>query len=316
MFSRILGTGSYLPEKVVTNADLEKMVDTTDEWIVERTGIRERRVVPPGQTTSDLALHACQAALDAAGESAQCVDMIIVATCTPDKLFPSTACFLQHKLGIKNCPAFDLNSACSGFSYALSVADQYIKSGFAQYILVVGAECYSRIMDWTDRSTCVLFGDGAGAILLGRGHEAGVYSTDIHADGAYTEFLQSPLPYPNLDEGSAIHMNGREVFKRAVATLESTVDATLAANDMKPEDIDWLVPHQANMRIISAVAKKLNMCMDKVIVTIEKQGNTSAASIPLALDTGIKQGKIKRGDVCLLESFGAGFTWGSAVIRY
>lgn len=316
MYSQILGTGSALPDKVLTNADLEKMVDTSDEWIRERTGIKERRVVAAGQTTSDLALIAANKAIAAAGIAANTIDMIIVATCTPDKFFPSTACILQHKLGLKDFAAFDINAVCSGFSYALTVADQHIKTGFAKTILVVGAESLSRIIDWTDRSTCVLFGDGAGAIILTASDEPGIYSTHLHADGAYGPCLQAPLPYADIDEEASVHMNGREVFKKAVTELEGMVEETLSANNMSADQIDWLIPHQANLRIINSVAKKLSMPMDKVIVTVDVHGNTSAASIPLALDAGIQAGKIKRGDTLLLESFGAGFTWGSAIVRY
>ncbi len=320
-YSRISGTGSYLPEKVVTNADLEKMVETTDQWIAERTGIRKRHVAAEGETTCDLAERAARNALAAAGVDPARIDLIIVATTTPDKVFPSTACLLQQRLDIHGCPAFDIQAVCSGFVYALSVADQFIRNGSAKCALIVGADTLSRIIDWTDRSTCVLFGDGAGAVVLEAADEPGILSTHLHADGRYQELLMVPegisQGYDKVKAGEAyIHMQGREVFKVAVNTLEQIVDETLAANGIAKEDIDWLVPHQANIRIISATAKKLRMPMERVVVTVDEHGNTSAASIPLALDVAVRDGRIKRGDTLLLEAFGGGFTWGSVLLKY
>ena len=320
-YSRISGTGSYLPEKVVTNADLEKMVETTDQWIAERTGIRKRHVAAEGETTCDLAERAARNALAAAGVDPARIDLIIVATTTPDKVFPSAACLLQQRLDIHGCPAFDIQAVCSGFVYALSVADQFIRNGSAKCALIVGADTLSRIIDWTDRSTCVLFGDGAGAVVLEAADEPGILSTHLHADGRYQELLMVPegisQGYDKVKAGEAyIHMQGREVFKVAVNTLEQIVDETLAANGIAKEDIDWLVPHQANIRIISATAKKLRMPMERVVVTVDEHGNTSAASIPLALDVAVRDGRIKRGDTLLLEAFGGGFTWGSVLLKY
>lgn len=321
MYSRITGTGSYLPEKVLTNQDLEKIVDTTDQWIVERTGIRQRHVVEM-ESSSDMAEHAARRALEAAGRNPEDVDLIVVGTSTPDLLFPSTACLLQGALGIRNGgPAFDVQAACSGFVYALSVADKFIRSGSSKCALVVGAEAMSKILDWTDRGTCVLFGDGAGAVVLEASEAAGVLSTHIHADGAYEHLLNvSAGVSRNFEilkaEGAFLQMRGNEVFRMAVNTLGRIVDETLDANQMTKADVDWLVPHQANIRIIQATAKKLDMSMDNVVVTVDRQGNTSAASIPLALDTAVRDGRIKRGEVLLLEAFGGGFTWGSALVKF
>ncbi|MFQ5488128.1 MAG: beta-ketoacyl-ACP synthase III [Gammaproteobacteria bacterium] len=320
-YARITGTGSYLPEKVLTNADLEKMVETTDQWIAERTGIRRRHVAAEGETTCDLAERAARHALDAAGIDPVHIDLIIVATTTPDKVFPSAACLLQQRLGIHGCPAFDIQAVCSGFVYALSVADQFIRNGSAKCALIVGADTLSRIMDWTDRSTCVLFGDGAGAVILEASDEAGILSSHLHADGRYQELLMVPegisQGYDKVKAGEAyIHMEGREVFKVAVNTLEQIVDETLAANGIGKGDIDWLVPHQANIRIISATARKLKIPMERVVVTVGEHGNTSAASIPLALDVAVRDGRIQRGETLLLEAFGGGFTWGSVLLKF
>ncbi|MDN6320089.1 MAG: ketoacyl-ACP synthase III [Marinobacter sp.] len=320
-FARIAGTGSYLPENIVTNKDLEQMVDTTDEWIRERTGIEQRHIAVKGQTTVDLAEKAALNAIEAAGIEASEIDLIVFATSTPDKIFPSSACILQARLGIHGCPAFDIQAVCSGFVYALSVADKFIKTGASKKALVIGAEVFSRIINWTDRGTCVLFGDGAGAVILEASEETGVLSTHIHADGQYEELLHVPCGiadgFDRVKAGEAfVEMRGNEVFKVAVNTLGKIVDETLKANQMKKSEIDWLVPHQANLRIISATAKKLNMPLDQVVVTVNKHGNTSAASIPLALDVAVRDGRIQRNDVVLLEAFGGGFTWGSALLRY
>ena len=322
VFSRIAGTGSYLPDKVLSNAELEKMVETSDEWIVSRSGIRERRVAADGQTTSDLALEAAKRALDAAGMRADEIELIIVGTTTPDIIFPSTACLLQQKLGISGCGAFDVNAACSGFIFALSIADQFIRGGSVRNVLVVGSETLTRLVDWTDRATCVLFGDGAGAVVLKADAETGILSTHLHSDGGKRDLLICPVgpsqgfepDQPNA--GVKIHMAGSEVFKHAVKALDSVVDETLAANGLAKSDLDWLIPHQANLRIIEATAKRLEMSMDQVIVTVHKTGNTSSGSVPLALDEAVRSGKIQRGQLLLLEAFGGGFTWGSALLRY
>jgi 3-oxoacyl-[acyl-carrier-protein] synthase-3 len=314
-YSRIAGTGSYLPEKILTNADLEHMVDTTDEWIFTRTGIRERHIIADNQLTSDLALNAAKNAIESAGIQASDIDLIIVATTTPDKIFPSTACILQHKLGISGCAAFDIQAVCSGFVYALSTADNFIKSGAAKCALVIGAEAFSRITDWTDRSNCILWGDGAGAVILQASEEQGIISTHLHADGQYSNMLHVPRNH-DLTNPDTILMEGNAVFKMAVNTLDAIVDETLSAHGMQKSDIDWLVPHQANIRILQATAKKLDMSMDRVVVTVDKHGNTSAASIPLALDVAVRDGRIKRGEIILMEAFGGGFTWGSALIKF
>jgi 3-oxoacyl-[acyl-carrier-protein] synthase-3 len=313
IFSRIAGTGSYLPSKVLTNADLEHMVDTTDEWIFTRTGIRERHIAADGEFTSDLALEAAKNAIASAGVSAGDIDLIIVATTTPDKVFPSVATMVQKKLDIAGCPAFDMQAVCSGFVYALATADNFIKAGGVKCALVIGAESFSRITDYTDRGNCILWGDGAGAVILQASTEQGVISTHLHADGRYENMLHVPR---NKDKPDTVVMEGNSVFKMAVNTLDQIVDETLAANQMQKSDIDWLVPHQANIRILQATAKKLDMSMDRVVVTVDKHGNTSAASIPLALDTAVRDGRIKRGDIILMEAFGGGFTWGSALIKY
>jgi len=314
--SRISGTGSYLPQKILTNADLEKMVDTTDEWIVARTGIRERHIAADGEFTSDLALHASLSAIESAGIAKADIDLIIVATTTPDRIFPSTACLLQSKLGISGCPAFDVQAVCSGFVYALTTADQFIRSGAAKCALVVGAETISRITDWNDRSNCILWGDGAGAVILQAGEAPGIISTHLHADGSYAELLSVSGGVSRQDSKPTIQMEGNAVFKMAVNTLDAIVDETLGANGMEKAHVDWLVPHQANIRIIQATAKKLGMDMDHVVVTVDKHGNTSAASIPLALDVAVRDGRIRRGETLLMEAFGGGFTWGSVLVKY
>lgn len=311
--------GSYLPEKVLTNADLEKMVDTTDAWITERTGIKKRHIAADDQSASDLGFEAAKKAIANSGIEASDIDMIIVGTATPDKMFPSVACYIGHALGIGGVPAFDITTACPGFVYGLSIADQFIKTGHRKNVLVVGTEVLSRLVNWDDRSTCVIFGDGAGAAVVTSSEEPGILSTHIHADGGYGDLLYcnnglrgqlGEFPEPQ------IVMRGNEVFKVAVKTLSQIVDETLEANNMQKEDIDWLIPHQANIRIIQATAKKLGASMDKVVVAVDRHGNTSSASIPLAMCEAIEDGRIKRGDVCLLESFGGGFTWGSALIKY
>jgi 3-oxoacyl-[acyl-carrier-protein] synthase-3 len=323
IYARITGTGSYLPEKVLTNKDLESMVETSDQWIRERTGIVKRHIAVDGQTTCDLAEQAARRALDAAGRKPAEVDLIVLATTTPDKIFPSTACLLQQRLDIHGCPAFDIQAVCTGFVYALSVAEKFIKTGAARCALVLGAETFSRVVDWTDRTTCVLFGDGAGAVVVEASEEPGILSCHLHADGAYENLLHTPggvsRGYDMVDAGGDprfTQMKGNEVFKMAVNTLGRIVDETLSANDMKKADVDWLVPHQANIRIINATARKLSMSMDKVVVTVDQHGNTSAASVPLALDTAVRDGRIQRGEVVLLEAFGGGFTWGSVLLRY
>jgi 3-oxoacyl-[acyl-carrier-protein] synthase-3 len=320
-YSRIIGTGGYLPENILSNADLERMVDTSDQWITERTGIRKRHLAAPQETTCDLAEVAARRAIEAAGIAAQDIDLIIVATTTPDRVFPSTACLLQQRLGIHGCAAFDVQAVCTGFVYALGIADQFVRNGTARNVLVVGAETLSRIVDWNDRSTCVLFGDGAGAVILQATDEPGILSTHLHADGKYENLLTVNAGvsqgYDRLQEGRAyMHMQGNEVFKMAVNTLGQIVDETLAANKLKKSDIDWLVPHQANIRIINATARKLKMSLERVVVTVHEHGNTSAASVPLALDVAVRDGRIRRGDMLLLEAFGGGFTWGSALVRY
>ncbi len=319
-FSKIIGTGGYLPETIRTNEEISQHVDTSDSWIYERTGIRSRRIAAENETSASMAEIAARQAIDAAQIEAGEIDLIIVATGTPDRVYPSTACLLQQRLDIQNCVSFDIQAACSGAIFALSIADQYIKNGAADKILVVGSEICSRLVDWSDRGTCILFGDGAGAILLDSADEPGILSTHIHSDGEYEDLLYCPNPQvatkANKDEAGFINMRGNEVFKMAVNTLGRIVDETLAANGMEKTDIDWLVPHQANTRIIAATARKLKMSMNQVIVTLENQGNTSSASVLLALNEGVRDGRIQRGQVVLLEAFGAGFTWGSALIKY
>lgn len=320
IYSRIIGTGGYLPEKVLTNADLEHMVETSDEWIVTRTGIRERHIAAEGETTCDMAEQAARAAMQSAGVSHSEIDLIIVATTTPDLIFPSTACLLQERLGIHGSPAFDVQAVCTGFVYALTVADNFIRSGSTKKALVVGAETLSRIVDWTDRGTCVLFGDGAGAVVLEAADEPGIISTHIHSDGQFKNLLQVPTGvssnYQDVIEGNTyIEMKGNEVFRMAVNTLGRIVDETLSHNNLQKSDIDWLVPHQANIRIINATAKKLGMSLDNVVVTVDRHGNTSAASVPLALDEAVRDGRIKAGETVMLEAFGGGFTWGAVLLK-
>ncbi len=316
-YSRIISTGSYLPERVMTNHDLEKIVETSHDWIVERTGIHSRHIASDDETSSSMGCKAAELALERAGLKADDIDLILVATTTPDKTFPSTACLLQQRLGTRNQPAMDISAACAGFVYGLSVADQYIKTGQAKHVLVVGTETMSRITNWEDRTTCILFADGAGAAIVGPSDEAGILSTHIHADGHYQNLLHCPSPNDPKHEGPCLmQMSGNEVFKLAVNTLSKIVDETLTNNQLEKTDIDWLIPHQANIRIIQAMAKKLNMTLEQVVVTVQEHGNTSAASIPLALDQAVTDGRIQRGQTLLLESFGAGFAWGSALIRY
>jgi len=317
-YSRISGTGGYLPAKVLTNKDLEDIVDTSDGWIYERTGIEKRHIVENHEYCSDLAVAAAQRAMDAAGVGPGDIDLIVLATTTPDQIFPSTACEVQQKLGIRGCPAFDVQAVCTGFVYALGVADKFIRTGSARCALVVGAETFTRILDWQDRATCILFGDGAGAAVIEAADEPGIISTHLHADGAYKDLLQVPR---GIGSGACngdpyVEMRGNEVFKMAVTSLSRIVEETLRANGMQKSDIDWLIPHQANTRIIQATARKLDLSMDKVIVTVREHGNTSAASVPLALDTAVRDGRIRRGDTVLLEAFGGGFTWGSVLVRY
>jgi 3-oxoacyl-[acyl-carrier-protein] synthase-3 len=317
-YSRIIGTGGYLPGKVLTNQDLERLVDTTDEWIFTRTGIRQRHIAADDEKTSDLALHASRRAMAAAGIGPADLDLIVVATTTPDMVFPSTACILQSKLGAKNCPAFDVQAVCSGFIYGLATADQFMRSGRFRHALVVGAEIYSRILDWKDRATCVLFGDGAGAAVLRSSGSAGILSSHLHADGAYAELLSVPgtVCGGQVSGRPLVQMDGSGVFKFAVKALDEIVEETLAANGLQKADIDWLIPHQANIRIIQASAKKLGMSMEKVVVTVDRHANTSAASIPLALDEAVRDGRIRSGQHVLLEGVGGGFTWGSVLVRW
>jgi 3-oxoacyl-[acyl-carrier-protein] synthase-3 len=317
-YSRIVGTGSYLPDKVITNRDLELAVDTTDEWIYTRTGIRQRHVAADDQKASDLALEASRRALEAAGISAADLDLIVVATTTPDMVFPSTACLLQAKLGARNCPAFDVQAVCSGFVYGLTTADQFLRSGAYRNALVVGAEIYSRILDWSDRATCVLFGDGAGAVVLRGDSSPGILSSHLHADGSYSNLLSVPgtVSGGKVSGRPLLQMDGSGVFKFAVKALDDLVEEALMANQLQKTDIDWLVPHQANIRIIQASAKKLGISMEKVVVTVDRHANTSAASIPLALDEAARDGRIRQGQLVLLEAVGGGFTWGAALVKW
>ncbi len=320
-YSRITGTGSYLPEKILTNKDLEKIMDTTDAWIRERTGICKRHIAAGDETACDLAEIAASRAMEAAGKTPRQVDLIVLATTTPDRIFPSTACLLQQRLDIHGTAAFDVQAVCTGFIYALSIADKFIRTGSAHCALVVGTETLSRIVDWNDRNTSILFGDGAGAVILEVSDEPGIMSTHLHADGSYEHMLTVPAGissgFDQVQAGHAyIQMQGNEVFKMAVNTLGRIVDETLAANNMEKSEIDWLIPHQANIRIIQATARKLKMPMDQVVVTVDEHGNTSAASVPLALDTAVRDGRIKRGEILLMEAFGGGFTWGSALLKY
>jgi 3-oxoacyl-[acyl-carrier-protein] synthase-3 len=318
MNSRIIGTGSYLPEKILTNADLEKIVDTSDEWIRSRTGIRSRHIAADGELTSDLALPAAQKALQSAGVAAGDIDMIIVATTTPDMIFPSTACILQSRLGIAGCPAFDLQAVCSGFVYALGTADLFIRAGQAKKVLVVGAEVYSRILDWNDRGTCVLFGDGAGAVVLAASNTPGILATRLHADGSYKDHLSVP---GSVCGGKVwgrpfVHMDGGSVFRFAVRVFEEVAHEVLDQAGLKVSDLDWFLPHQANIRIMEATARRLGLPVEKVIATVDHHGNTSAASIPLALDEAVRDGRIHPGQTLLLEGVGGGFTWGAVLLRW
>ena len=320
--ARIAGTGSYLPEKILTNADLEKIVETSDQWIRERTGIQQRHIAAEGQTTVDLAEQAALRAMEAAGVTAADLDLIVMGTTTPDIVFPSSACLLQARIGANGCPAFDVNAACSGFIFALATADKFIRSGAAKTVLVVGAETLTRMLDWSDRNTCVLFGDGAGAVVLKADAETGILSTHLHADGGKKELLYNPVGVSSgfkeneKNAGLRVLMAGSDVFKYAVKALDSVVDEALEANGIDKSQLDWLIPHQANLRIIEATAKRLAMPMDRVVLTVHKHGNTSAASVPLALDEAVRSGKLQRGQLVLLEAFGGGFTWGSALMRY
>lgn len=317
-YAKVIGTGGYLPAEIKSNEDISKLVDTSDSWIFERTGIKNRRIAAADETTSSMAEIAARQAIEMADIAPNEIDLIVVATGTPENVYPGAACMLQYRLGIKNGVAFDIQAACSGSVFGLDIANQYIKSGAAKTVLIVGTEINSRITDWTDRGTCILFGDGAGAILLQASEEAGVLSTHIHSDGRFENLLSCPNPQAQgkVDTVGYISMKGNEVFKVAVNTLGRIVDETLAANNMEKTDIDWLVPHQANIRIIAGTAKKLKMSMDQVVVTLEEQGNTSSASVLLAFNEAVRDGRIQRGQIVLLEAFGAGFTWGSALIKY
>jgi 3-oxoacyl-[acyl-carrier-protein] synthase-3 len=318
IYSRIIGTGSYLPEKILTNRDLEKLVDTSDEWIYSRTGIRQRHVAADNESASDLALVASRRAIDAAGVTPQEIDLIIVATTTADMVFPSTACLLQAKLGIKNCPAFDMQAVCSGFVYALSTADQLMKSGQYRNVLVVGAEVYSRILDWNDRATCVLFGDGAGAVVLTKSDRPGILASRLHADGSYAHILSVPggVSRGEIAGRPLLQMEGNAVYKFAVKVLSEVAEETLEAAGLAKSDVDWLIPHQANVRIIQSTAKKLGLGMERVVVTVERHANTSAASVPLALDEAVRDGRVRAGQHVLLEGVGGGFTWGAVLVRW
>ena len=319
-YSRIVGTGRYLPEKVMTNFDLEKIVDTTDEWIKTRTGVERRHVVEPDQTTSDMCVEAAKKAIAAAGVKVEDIDLVITGTTTPDLIFPNISTIIQHRLGIPACTAFSLEAACTGFIYALTTADKFIKTGDAKCALVMGAECITKLIDWSDRNTCVLFGDGAGAAIVVPSDEPGIISTALGADGQYKELLYYPvgqssdLAKAGTKEANII-MQGNEVFKVAVKTLGAIAQEALDKAGVTKEELDWLVPHQANIRIIQAMAKRLNMPTEKVILTVQDHGNTSAASVPMALDVGIRDGRIKKGQLVLMEAFGGGFTWGSVLMR-
>ena len=322
-YARITGTGSYLPPRRLSNADMAALLAergqvTSDEWIVERTGIRARHFVDDGVNSSDLALHAARAALQAAGRSAEDVDLIIVATSTPDMVFPSTACILQQKLGVHGCPAFDLQAVCSGFVYALTVADSMVKSGSASCALVVGAEVFSRILDFNDRTTCVLFGDGAGAVVLEASAEPGILATELHADGRQVGILCVPgtVAGGQVLGDPLLKMDGQAVFKLAVGVLDSAARAVLEKAGRSAADLDWLIPHQANIRIMQGTAKKLKLPLDKLIATVDEHGNTSAASVPLALDVAVRSGRVQRGNTVLLEGVGGGFTWGAVLLDF
>ncbi len=316
MYSKILGTGSYLPAQVRTNADLEKMVDTSDEWIVTRTGIHERRIANEDENVSVMSFHAAQKALEMAQVEASEIGLIIVATTSATHAFPSAACQVQQMLGIHDCAAFDVAAACAGFTYAISIADQFVKTGMTKKALVIGADALSKTLDPEDRGTIILFGDAAGAVVVGESNEPGIISTHLHADGRYGDLLALPNRSRCSDDPAYLTMTGNEVFKVAVRELAHIVDETLAASGIAKAELDWLVPHQANLRIIAATAKKLDMTMDKVVITLDRHGNTSAASVPTALDEAVRDGRIQRGQLVLLEAFGGGFTWGSALVRF
>ncbi|MFN8770851.1 MAG: beta-ketoacyl-ACP synthase III [Neisseriaceae bacterium] len=317
-YSKIIATGSYLPKKILSNYDLEKMIDTTDEWILSRTGIKERRIVDDTELASDMGYNAAVDAIKSNNIDKSCIDMIIVATFTPDKIFPSNACLIQHRLGLKEIPAFDLNAVCSGFLYALTMANAYIKANMAKTILIIGADAVSHYIDYTDRNTCVLFGDGAGAVILQQSTQPGILASAINADGSGKDelYVEGHLKSGKITGHPYIYMDGKSVFKAAVNRLAETANNLLKQSKCSKEQIDWLIPHQANIRIIKAAAEYLNLPMEKVVVTLDSHGNTAAASVPLALDTAIKSGKIKHGDLLLLEGFGAGFTWGGSLIKY
>lgn len=317
--AHILGTGSYLPARRLTNDDLSKIVDTSDEWIATRTGIKARHIAAENEQTSDLAVAAAKAALADAAISAKDIDLIIVATSTPDMTFPATACIVQNKLGIAGCPAFDVQAVCAGFMYAMATANAYIRSGMAKRALVIGAETFSRLLDWNDRRTCVLFGDGAGAVILGASEqEGGIISTKLQADGSYSQILQTPgkIAAGSIEGSPYLYMDGQAVYKFAVKALANVAREVIEESDLQPADIDWIIPHQANLRIIESTARHLGVPMDKVIVTLSEQGNTSAASIPLALDEGIRSGRIRHGQTLLLEGIGGGFAWGAITLKY
>lgn len=321
IYSKIAGTGRYLPERVLTNADLEKMVDTSDEWIRTRTGVERRHIAREDETTSDLCVEASKIAMDAAGVTAADIDLIVVGTTSPDLIFPNIGTLVQQRLGIHGCPAFSIEAACTGFIYALTTADKFVRAGEAKCALVIGAEIISKLVDWTDRSTCVLFGDGAGAVIVKPATEPGILSCHLGADGQYKDLLYYPVGaskdlHKAGRDGARIIMSGNEVFKVAVKTLGNVAEQALAANNIGKDDIDWLIPHQANLRIIQATAKRLELPMERVILTVQDHGNTSAASVPMALDVGVRDGRIKRGQLLLLEAFGGGFTWGSILLRY
>ncbi len=314
--SRISGTGSFLPERIVTNAELAKTVDTSDEWIVERTGIRQRHIAAEGETTANIAHQAALRALDAAAVSIADIDLVVLATATPDNTFPSTATKVQSLLGMTHGAAFDIQAVCSGFVYALAIADNFIKAGQAERVLVIGAETFSRILDWEDRTTCVLFGDGGGAVVLEKSEKEGILSTHLHSDGRYGNLLYVDGGPSTTQSVGHLRMSGPEVFRHAVVNLASVVDESLAANNYQRSDIDWLVPHQANLRILTGTARKLGLAQDRVVVTVDRHANTSAASIPLALDEAVRDGRIQEGQLVLMEAMGGGFTWGAALVRW
>lgn len=320
-YARIVGTGSYLPEKVISNADLEQMIDTTADWIVERTGVEERHVAAPGETTSDMAEQAARRALEAAGLEPGDIDMIVLGTTTPDHVFPSVATVLQHRLGCYGGPAFDVQAVCTGFVYAMDIANRFIRTGAVRRALVVGADTFTRIIDWTDRGTCILFGDGAGAVILEQADQPGIIDSRLGADGRYKELLWVPAGvssgYDQTRANAAfVEMRGSEVFKVAVTTLKDIAEQILTANQMTVADVDWVIPHQANRRILAATAKRLGLSMDRMVDCVRTHANTSAASVPLALDVAVRDGRIQRGDTLLLEGFGGGFTWGAVLLQY